>query len=250
MIDRMLPTLARWAARLPSPIRHGLRLLAFGGRRRLCPVCGRTARRYLPVGIVRRPNAVCPWCGSLERHRFAWLYLQRGTSLSGGRARLLHVAPEPSIAGALARENARDVITLDLAPRGVDVACDLTAIAFPDESFDLVYCSHVLEHVPDDRAAMRELRRILRPGGTLLVQVPVRGRETYEDFSIVTPEGRLAAFGQHDHVRYYGTDLVDRLRAAGFAVTPVAVRDWLTPAEVRRFSLSPGETLYRCDRAA
>lgn len=247
-LDRLLPALSRWTAFLPAPARRLLRVLAFGGRSRVCPICHRSARRYLPVGVVPRPNAVCPWCGSLERHRLAWLYLEREVDLPLDGGRMLHVAPEPGMAAALERKGVSGVVTLDLQPGVVDVACDLTALSFPVAAFDLVYCSHVLEHIPDDRAAMREMHRILRPGGTLLVQVPTRGEQTYEDFGIVTPEGRLAAFGQHDHVRYYGADIANRLGEAGFAVTRVIARDWLAPEEIRRFSLGERETLFRCDR--
>lgn len=135
-----------------------------------------------------------------------------------------------------------------MSPHGVDVASDLTALAFPDGAFDAAYCSHVLEHVPDDRAAMRELHRFIRPGGFAVIQVPTRGDETYEDFGITTPQDGLQAFGQKDHVRVYGLDVTERVRSAGFQVSALRVRDIFTEDEIRRHRLESEEILFRCDR--
>lgn len=243
----------RWAAsvigaRLPAPVRAMLRRIGFTGRARLCPVCGRTARRFLPAGVVVRADAVCPWCGSRERQRLGWLYLRRCTSLFDGPGRLLHLAPERSLRDAFARARTVENIGVDLNPIGVDVASDLTALAFRDRAFDAILCSHVLEHVVDDAAAMAELHRVLRTGGFALVQVPLRQGTTYEDFSITTPEGRLAAFEQSDHVRIYGLDIVSRLERAGFRVTTARASDLVPEPETRRMALDRDEVLFRCDR--
>lgn len=234
---------------IPRPVRAALRRIAFAGRQRMCPVCGRSARVFLSAGVVPRPDAACPWCGSLERHRLVWLYLEREVDLLRGPTRLLHLAPEPGLRRALQRSAGVTLVTADLDPTDVEVAADATALPFPEAAFDAVYCSHVLEHVPDDQSAMRELRRVLRPGGRALVQVPLRGEETYEDGSITTPEGRLAAFGQEDHVRVYGTDIVERLRQAGFCVTALTTGELFAPDEIRRHGLDPDDIILRCGRA-
>ncbi len=228
--------------------RRALRQVAFAGRRRTCPVCGRCARLFLAAGVVPRPDAACPWCGSLERHRFAWLYLQREAELLRGPTRLLHLAPERSLRAALDHLAGFTTVTADLDPTGVEVAADLTALPFPEAMFDAVYCSHVLEHVMDDRSAMHEVRRVLRPNGLAVVQVPLRNGETYEDGSITTPEGREAAFGQHDHVRVYGRDIVYRLESSGFQVEALTASKLFDPEAVRRHGLDPEDVLFRCVR--
>jgi SAM-dependent methyltransferase len=123
--------------------------------------------------------------------------------------------------------------------------CDITDIPQPDGAFDIVICNHVLEHVPDDRKAMRELRRVLRPGGLAVLQHPVQDRpDTYEDFSVVDATERLRVFGQEDHVRIYGWDMLDRLRAAGFddIETPEPWREF-SPDERTRLGLAPTTTI-------
>lgn len=191
---------------------------------------------------------MCPWCGSLERHRFVWLYIQRHTRLLRRPGLLLHVAPEPAMEQAVERAGGVAAVTSDLDPEGVDVAADLTRLCFRDAVFDWVYCSHVLEHIPADRQAMRELHRVLRPGGTAVIQVPIREGPTYEDPTVTRPEDRLAVFGQEDHVRYYGPDVTERLEDAGFRVTTVRVADLVTAAEAKRHGLIADDLLFRCDR--
>jgi hypothetical protein len=211
------------------------------GDARECPCCGGRFRR-----MSRRRLAgwggICPRCRSHRRHRAIALLLARG-DLAGGT--LLHFAPEPLLDPVFERLPIERV-TADLyAP--ADLRLDITDMDLPDGSFDLILCSHVLEHVPDDRAAMAELRRVLADGGLALVLTPYRADlPTYEDASITTPLDRMVAFGQQDHVRIYGTDLADRLREAGFEVEDRTPADLFDEAVVRRCELDPGEHFFLC----
>jgi SAM-dependent methyltransferase len=182
----------------------------------LCPICGGHFDRF--KDDRNRPNALCWRCGSHERHRAQWLLLERRTELLAGARSMLHFAPEWALQRRLEEIKGLRYVTADLAQPGVDLALDVTAIELPDASFDAILCSHVLEHVDDDRAAMAELRRITAPGGWCAVMVPLDlGRErTYEDPSITAPDDRKRAFWQHDHVRLYAADIGERLRDAGF----------------------------------
>jgi SAM-dependent methyltransferase len=220
--------------------RISARLLRGEGRE--CPCCGghfkRMSRRRLAGW-----GGICPRCRSHPRHRAIALLLARG-DLPGSR--LLHFAPEPLFDPVFERLPEINRTTADLyAP--ADLKLDITDMDLPDGSFDLILCSHVLEHVPDDRAAMSELRRVLAPGGLCLVLTPYRSEvTTYEDASITAPLDRMVAFGQQDHVRIYGSDLSDRLRGAGLEVedqTPVELFD---ERVVNRSELDPGEHLFLC----
>lgn len=185
-----------------------------------CPVCGGRYRRFLRFGLDGRRNARCPGCGSLERHRFLWLFLRQHYGLLRRRLRALHLAPEPCIRAALAANPGLRYVSADLFDPAADTAADLTALPFTSAAFDVVICSHVLEHVTDDRAAMAELFRVVAPGGGAAVMVPIdmKRPETYEDPAIDSTAGRHATFGHPYHVRICGADYPDRLRAAGFCV--------------------------------
>lgn len=117
---------------------------------------------------------------------------------------------------------------------------DVTDIEQPDAAFDLVWCSHVLEHVEEDRRAMREFRRVLARGGRAVIGVPITVETTFEDPAVVDPADRLRLFGQEDHVRRYGMDVVERLAEAGFRVEVVRPSDLASPEEADRFRL-PGD---------
>ena len=211
-----------------------------------CPCCGWEGPGFLDTN---RPNVQCPECRSKRRHRLLALWLRAETDLLTRPTRLLHVAPEEAVRRIFAASPLLDRVTIDLArTRDIALQADLTRLALRDAAFDAVLCSHVLEHVDDDRAAMRELRRVLAPGGLAIVLIPLYWgrRRTYEDPTITDPAARLAAFGQEDHVRLYGRDVVARLEEAGFAVDPIAYGGGLSPAQRRRFGLSRSVILLAC----
>jgi len=194
------------------------------------------------------PEVVCWRCGSHEHHRALWLYLDRmRPELLSRSGALLHFAPEWGLAQRL-RERVGRYVSADLDPQVGELTLDITAIDLPDASFDYVICSHVLEHVPDDGVAMRELRRILVPGGRAIVMVPVdRNRDaTLEDPEITSREARRDAYWQEDHVRLYALDIIDRLTAAGFHVDHARPSECLSPAEIERFALPGGNEIFVC----
>jgi SAM-dependent methyltransferase len=162
--------------------------------------------------------------------------------------RLLHFAPEYALRERIEALDRVDYVTADLDPAGVDVQLDITAMPFGDDEFDGVICSHVLEHVDDDRAAMSELARVLRPGGWLLVLVPLDpGRErTHEDPSVRTPEEREREFLQRDHVRLYAPDIADRLRDAGFGVEVIDLHAELGADGAARHGLLASDLVFLC----
>jgi SAM-dependent methyltransferase len=179
-----------------------------------CPCCGAQYGDFAPF---RGPDRACWHCGSLERDRLLWLFFDRNPELLAPGMRILHIAPEAPLRPRLERV-AGLYVSGDLTGTFGDEIIDITRLTFGGRTFDAVICNHVLEHVPDDRAAMRELRRVLAPGGWALLLVPDDEAEhTVEDPSVVDGAARLALYGQEDHVRRYGRDYLDRLAEAGFA---------------------------------
>jgi SAM-dependent methyltransferase len=218
------------------------------GNRFECPCCGGRFRRFQPHGVKRRQNARCPGCGALERHRLQWLFLKSRTNLYTDRLRVLHFAPEISLQRQLRKMQNLDYVSADLDSPRADVWFDICAIPYLADSFDVVLCSHVLEHVPDDRLAMRELCRVMKPGGWGIIQVPMdRSREdTFEDWSVTSEADRERVFGQRDHVRVYGNDYYDRLREAGFEVQRDTFVQELSPELIERYRLPKSEVMCVC----
>jgi SAM-dependent methyltransferase len=247
---------------LPLPVRRMLirafesrvmRKLRFRGKEHYCPICRSHLSRFCDYGrITILKNEECPVCGSHRRHRMMWLYLDRNRSRLFGkeRSRLLEIAPLRTFSERFASDPRIEYLSGDLKSPLAMVKMDLTKIEFPDESFDAIYCSHVLEHIPNDARAMEELARILRTGGWAILQVPLdRNRATtYEDATITDPEGRERAFGQFDHVRMYGRDYKMRLEKAGFVVTVDPFVETLSKEDVHRLGLDPLEDVYLCEK--
>lgn len=223
--------------------------LFYRGRGVECPVCGTRYRKFLPYGYVApRPNALCPRCLSLERHRLLWLYLTRETDLLNSFPRTLHIAPEVCIMRHLKPHFAAcpdRYVTADLESPLADLHFDVQQIPLADDSVEVVLCNHLLEHVADDRKALRELYRILRPGGWGILLSPVEAdyEQTYEDDTITDPDERTRIFGQYDHRRIYGADYADRLREAGFDVLDIDYAASFTQTERTSYAL-PDDHIY------
>ena len=241
---RLLVTPSRYGATL----RRRYRMLSLRGRDVECPCCGSRFREFMPDW--NRPNAICPRCGAQERHRALWLYLEERTDLFERPQSLLHFAPEYVFQSRLQRLPHLDYLSADLESPDAMVHFDITAIPYPDSAFDSIICSHVLEHVRDDSAAMRELVRVLRPGGWAIVLVPLdlSREETYEDASIATPEEREREYWQHDHLRLYGRDFSRRLEQGGFRVRVDRFVRELGPERIARHGLLEVDDIYLCTK--
>ena len=214
--------------------------LYFKGNQFTDPIDGSSYRKFLPYGYQNlRQNALCPGTLSLERHRLLWLYLDRKTNFLTDSIRVLHVAPEQVFYKKFKSFSHWDYNTTDLHSPLADVKADLCALPFEDNSYDLILCNHVLEHIPNDLKAMKELYRVLKPLGTAILQVPLdEDREnTFEDDSITDQQERTRIFGQYDHVRVYGQDYYNRLQKVGFKATPVDYIKEVTEGDIKRFAL-------------
>jgi SAM-dependent methyltransferase len=229
--------------RTPPSVRRFL----YQGTERYCVLCESSLRRFCAAGLNARPDASCPVCNSLERHRLLKLVTAEKTDLfSGSPKRVLHIAPEDAIERLVRTLPGVRYLSADLEEGRAAVRMDITNIQYPDASFDVVLCSHVLEHVPDDRKALQEFYRVLSPEGWAVIQVPIVGTATFENPSITDPEERLRAFGQRDHVRQYGCDFRDRIREARFAVEEITTEDMTSEDEARKMGLVKGDRVYLC----
>ena len=221
--------------------------IIYSGKRLYCPVCEKHSRKFKRYGIIPRDNARCFICGSFERHRLVWLYFTKKTNLFDEKPKkFLHIAPESCFVKKLRKRIGVGYLTTDIKNTKVMVKMDITNINYPDESFDVIYCSHVLEHIVDDMSAIRELHRILKRSGWAILMVPIKGDKTFEDPLIKDPGERLKVFGQKDHVRIYGRDFVDRLKRGGFKVKEVAPSDFLTTDEISKMVIRG--KIYYCTK--
>ena len=213
------------------------------------PINGRSFRSFLPYGYgQQRDNVLSPGTLSLERHRLLWLYLTHETDFFSTPLKVLHFAPEQAFYKRFKRLKNLEYVTTDLNSPLAAVKADICKLPFKDNEFDRILCNHVLEHISDDKKAMQELYRVMKPGGWGVFQIPQdRSRaHTLEDDTVTSPEERARLFGQYDHVRSYGLDYADRLRNVGFTVREVAYAQQLDPELVDRYVLSSTEVIPVC----
>ena len=220
--------------------------LFFKGSNFTDPIDGKSYRKFLPYGYGKqRPNALSPGTLSLERHRQMWLYLQNETNIFTHKLKVLHIAPEQEFLRKFKKMKNLEYTSADLFSPIVDVKADIVDLPFEDNSFDVIICNHVLEHIVDDRKAMSELYRVMKSGGWGIVQVPMKNslEKTYEDFTITDPKERQKHFGQYDHVRWYGMDYFDRLKSVGFETEINFYSQKFSEADIKRFGLNKNEIL-------
>lgn len=215
------------------------------------PIDGKNFRYFLPYGYQKiRYNVLSPSTLSLERHRLMWLFLQQKTDFFTSPKKVLHIAPEQCFINLFRKQQNLDYLTTDLHSPLADVKADILALPFEDNSFDVVICNHVLEHIVDDQKAMSELYRVMKKGGFGIFQVPqdLSLQKTYEDFSITNPKEKAIHFGQYDHVRIYGQDYFNRLEKVGFTVKPTNLCKELPKELINRYRLTENELIPFCEK--
>ena len=219
----------------------------FAGEAHFCPICDSHVRKFL--NLHRAYHLYCPVCRSLQRFRFVWLFLASQHMQMGQKPeRMLHIAPETALTARFLQVPDLDYLSADLYSPAAMVKMDVSSIQYPDASFDIIYCSHVLEHVPDDRQALKEFYRVLRPQGRLVLLVPILSPITIEDPSITSPEERERVYGQHDHVRSYGPDIEERVWQAGFETHIYTTSNLANPEQAECMALGYEEVIYYCQK--
>ena len=215
------------------------------------PINGKTYRRLLPYGRLKpRENALAPDSMSLERHRLMWLFLKEKTNFFKDKLKFLHIAPEYCFIKIFKKMKNIDYTTGDLISPWADVKMDVHNIPFDKETFDVVICNHVLEHVEDDNKVMQEFFRVMKPGGWGIFQVPIdrKNPKTEEDKNITDPKERERLYWQNDHLRLYGRDYGKKLSSVGFNVVESNFVNNLDPKLVERYALPKGEIIYWCKK--
>lgn len=210
------------------------------------PIDGKSYKTFLPYGYgQQRNNVLSPSTLSLERHRLLWLYLKNRTDFFSAKKKVLHFAPEQCFLKRFKALQNLDYTTTDLLSPIADVKADICDLPFEDNSYDIILCNHVLEHIPDDTKAMQELYRVLKPGGMGIFQIPqdLNRAVTFEDNSITDKKERAKIFGQYDHVRIYGRDYFDKLRSIGFKVDEVDYTASLSAKAIENYCLAKGEII-------
>ncbi len=226
-----------------------------------CPICGSKFEIFGSFGLKKRTNAQCYQCGSLERHRLMFLYINNKIEFPVNHfkpLKILHFAPSRPLFNAFLNIDDIEYVPCDLFNEHYNkrlstskvIKVDITNIPFQDNYFDFILCSHVLEHIPNDKLAMLELYRVMKKGGSGIFQVPIDyDRETtFEDWSITDPKEREKAFGQFDHVRWYGRDYKIKLENLGFTVDENNYVNTFSNEEIFEYGLMKSELVYHCKK--
>ena len=220
--------------------------LIFIGSKFTDPINGKQYSHFLSYGYNNlRTNALCPGTLSLERHRLLWLYLNSNSNIESQFLNVLHVAPEQVFFKKFKKFKNWTYTTTDLNSPLADIKADLCNLPFKDETYDLILCNHVLEHIIDDIKAMKEIYRVLKTGGKAILQIPLdmEKEESYEDHTIINPKDRSKHFGQYDHVRIYGMDFFKKLSNIGFRYEKIDFTSKLSDRDIIKYGLIKGELI-------
>jgi len=263
MISRIKHILPKSSARLSKQLYLWARGIFYAGEKFDCNVCNRSFRKMLQGGFnlpviskmeivgagVR--NHICPYCQSTDRDRLVQLFLDKSYKIANKKIKILHIAPEPALYKRLSKLKNIDYVPATKYHEGIYYADDITIVDitdmhFNDGEFDMIICNHVLEHIDNDQLAFTEIFRVLRNGGTAILQVPYSNLldKTYEDPSMNTVKLREEHFGQFDHVRLYGTDYPQKLEDIGFNLNLFDPVDVLEKKEINKLSFFEGEKLF------
>ena len=225
-----------------------------------CPSCEKIFPYFYPAvcGDHIAFNTQCPHCKSYERHRAQWLYYCRETNLFSSNSPIcvLHCAPEERFFKKLYKKKNVDYYPIDkwkgftVCGKKMRDYVDLVDLPYEDNTFDYILCNHVLEHIPDEQAALLELKRVLKPGGCAFLNVPIDPtiNDTLENPAYNTDSLRLKHYGQCDHVRKYGLDYKNHLEKAGFLVAYVVVKEYFSKEEIYKYGLLPNDRIYYCKK--
>lgn len=201
------------------------------------------------IGAGRRRGG-CPICGSLDRTRYVYHIIRNYTSLlDGAGCSVLHFAPESMLSEKIRSACGGGYVTADIAPQKADVAADISDMQFNDGQFDYIICNHVMEHIREEGRAFSELGRCLKRGGILILTVPVCWEQaTYEDENVITQKDRIKYYGQRDHVRLYGNDIVGRIEKFGFEVTLFRCSEAEDGEDIDRLGFIKGDSVFLCKK--
>jgi SAM-dependent methyltransferase len=245
-------------------IRTQYRKIVYSGSKYQCPYCGFKANDFLKIGLPYKAiienkiigagvrNGGCVNCDSVDRDRLLYAYFKHEIDVLKDLPEysILHLAPEWRLSEEFLKYNYKQYICTDKFMTGYKypahtVDMDIMNITFPNDTFDLVICNHVLEHIPNDIGAMKELFRVLKPNGIAVLQVPISAilKDSYENPSVTTDKEREEHYGQYDHVRIYGQDYVTRLESVGFKVTRLNITE-----KYKKYGLIPEEDLFICTK--
>ena len=236
---------------IPRPYLIRWSKILYRGNEFTDPINGKSYRKFLPYGYVKqRDNALSPGTLSLERHRLLWLYLNNETNFFSKTLKVLHIAPEQCFYNLFKNLKNINYTTFDLNSPLADIKGDICNLPFKENSFDFILCNHVLEHINDDKKAMKELYRVLNKNGTAILQVPInqKSSKTFEDSSIVDKKERIEKFGQYDHIRLYGLDYFKKLESFGFKVDPLKYSKEFTESEIIKYGLIKDEIIPVCKK--
>lgn len=255
-LDRY-PSLKDFLKRKVLPKYLWLRSLKYIGDAAYCPCCKGKFSKFLEVGPKKEPM-MCPRCRSNDRDRFFWFYLEKHPDFFQPDIKLLHISPETIYFNRFRMIPGVDYVAGDkfilqfgnTYPKGT-IYIDITAMPeFQDNTFDFIFCSHVLEYIKEDKKSLKELYRVLKPGGKAIISVPINfgHYSTIEDDSVIDPKEQEHLYGDTGHLRYYGEDYFERVQAAGFKTEFTPVREFISEEMIKKSVIKPFDVVHLCHK--